>query len=67
MLNNQLLERVRKTAKEFPVGARFTEDQLMNLYGITDRAELIEALQQAQKEGLFVQAPMNYVIQEPKQ
>jgi DNA-binding GntR family transcriptional regulator len=67
MSKNEVLQRVRKTAKEFPVGARFTEEQLMSMYGLNDRTELREALQQAQKEGLFIQAPMNYVIQEPKQ
>ncbi len=66
MIKEDVLQKVRDIAKSFPIGTRFTEEQLMGIYGFNDLTELKEALKQAQKEGLFLLAPLNYVIQEPR-
>ena len=66
MLREETLQRLREIARSVPVGTRFTEEQLMSEYGFSDLQELTEALEQAQRENLFLHAPLNYVIQEPQ-
>ena len=65
MVKPEAIQKLRDIAKSVPVGTRFTENELMGEYGFRDLQELREALAQAQRENLFLQAPLNYVIQKP--